>query len=173
MSWRWLFDCDGNERNRVLIIAFQVFRTSRPEVFCKKDVFRNITKFIGKHLCQSLFFNKIARYSQKHHKIHWKRLVPEPLFYKVAGLRLATLLKEAQAQVFSYEFWKISRNAFFYRTPPAAASETLSNKFKNVNFLLKVPKKYLWQRSPQGKQQPSNQDSSRQLKHRKNVASHQ
>ena len=35
-------------------------RTSRPEVFCKKGVLRNFTKFTGKHLCQSLFFNKVA-----------------------------------------------------------------------------------------------------------------
>ena len=26
----------------------------------KKDVPRNFTKFTGKHLCQSLFFNKVA-----------------------------------------------------------------------------------------------------------------
>ena len=32
----------------------------RPEVFCKKVVLRNLTKFKGKHLCQSLFFNKVA-----------------------------------------------------------------------------------------------------------------
>ena len=31
-------------------------RSSRPEVFCKKGVFRNFTEFIGKHLCQSLFW---------------------------------------------------------------------------------------------------------------------
>ena len=31
-----------------------------PEVFCKKDVLRNFVKFTGKHLCQSLFFNKVA-----------------------------------------------------------------------------------------------------------------
>ena len=30
------------------------------EVFCKKGVLRNLTKFTGKHLCQSLFFNKVA-----------------------------------------------------------------------------------------------------------------
>ena len=27
------------------------FRGSRPEVLCKKDVLRNLTKFTGKHLC--------------------------------------------------------------------------------------------------------------------------
>ena len=31
-----------------------------PEVFCKKGVLKNFTKFTGKHLCQSLFFNKVA-----------------------------------------------------------------------------------------------------------------
>ena len=36
------------------------FRRSHREVFCKKDVLRNFTKFTGKHMCQSLFFNKVA-----------------------------------------------------------------------------------------------------------------
>ena len=31
-----------------------------PEVFYKKCVLRNFTKLTGKHLCQSLFFNKVA-----------------------------------------------------------------------------------------------------------------
>ena len=35
-------------------------RSSRPKVFCKKDVLRNFEKFTGKGLCQSLFFNKVA-----------------------------------------------------------------------------------------------------------------
>ena len=30
-------------------------RSSRPEVFCKKGVPKNLTKFSGKHLCWSLF----------------------------------------------------------------------------------------------------------------------
>ena len=34
------------------------YRSSRPEVFCKKSILRNFAKFTGKHLCQSLFFNK-------------------------------------------------------------------------------------------------------------------
>ena len=56
----------------------------------KKGVLRNVTKVTGKDLYQSLFFNKVA------------------------GLRPATLLKkETLAQVFSYEFCNISKNAFF------------------------------------------------------------
>ena len=31
-----------------------------PEVFYKKGVLKNFAKFTGKHLCQSLFFNKVA-----------------------------------------------------------------------------------------------------------------
>ena len=31
-----------------------------PEVFYKKVVLRSFTKFTGKHLCQSLFLNKVA-----------------------------------------------------------------------------------------------------------------
>ena len=50
-----------------LMLKFKVFslnylfleRSSRPEVFCK-GVLRNFAKFTGKHLCQSLFFNKVS-----------------------------------------------------------------------------------------------------------------
>ena len=33
-------------------------RSSLPEVFCKKGVLKNCTKFTGKHLCQSLFLKQ-------------------------------------------------------------------------------------------------------------------
>ena len=35
--------------------ALLLCRRSHPEAFC-----RNFAKFTGKHLCQSLFFNKVA-----------------------------------------------------------------------------------------------------------------
>ena len=37
----------------------EYYRSSRPEVFFKKGVLRNFTKFTGKHLCQSLFFSQV------------------------------------------------------------------------------------------------------------------
>ena len=37
-----------------------MFRSSLPEVFYRKGVLRNFAKFTGKHLCQSLLFNKVA-----------------------------------------------------------------------------------------------------------------
>ena len=49
--------------------------------------------------------------------------MPGSLFNKVAGLRLAILLKKTLAQVFSCEFCKISKNTFIYRTHVIAASE--------------------------------------------------
>ena len=42
------------------ILWWYLFRSSRPEVFCKKDFLKNFTKFTGKPLCQSLFFNKVV-----------------------------------------------------------------------------------------------------------------
>ena len=68
------------------------YRSSRPEVFCKKGVLRNFAKFTGKHLCQSLFFKK-----------------------------------ETLVQIFSCKFCEISKNIFFYRTPPAADSVVKRN----------------------------------------------
>ena len=37
-----------------------LFRSTRPEVLCKKGVLENFAKLTGKYLCQSLFFNKVA-----------------------------------------------------------------------------------------------------------------
>ena len=38
-------------------ITVNIFRISRPEMFCKKAVLRNFAKLTEKHLCQRLFFN--------------------------------------------------------------------------------------------------------------------
>ena len=80
------------------------YGSSCPEVFCKKGIFENFTKFTGKHLCQSLFFNEVA------------------------GLNF--IKKEALAQVFSCVFCEIFKNTFFYRTPPVDASRIIN--FQNV-----------------------------------------
>ena len=40
-------------------IWIKITRSSRQEVLCKKVVFRNFAKLTGKHLFQSLFFNKL------------------------------------------------------------------------------------------------------------------
>ena len=72
-------------------------------VLKKKCVLRNFTKFTGKHLCQSLFFNKLIVFF-----LIVSFLSPEPCNF---------IKKETQAQVFSCQFCDISKNTFFYRTP--------------------------------------------------------
>ena len=65
------------------------FRSSRPEVFNEKGALRNFTNFSGKHLCQSLVFNKVT------------------------GLSLATLLKKKLWHRFFLEnFVKFLRTPF-------------------------------------------------------------
>ena len=67
-------------------------------MFCKKVVLKIFSRLIGKHLCQSLFFNRVAGL-RRHLCI---TVAPACNFIK----------KETLAQVFSY----------FYRTPPLATS---------------------------------------------------
>ena len=50
---------EGCGRNSQSLNAIK-HRSSHPKVFCKKGVPRNFAKFTVKHLCQSLFFNKVA-----------------------------------------------------------------------------------------------------------------
>ena len=54
------------------------YRNSRAEVFCKKGVLENFQKFTGKHLCQSLPFNKVTSLSLQLYfkKRLWKRCFP-------------------------------------------------------------------------------------------------
>ena len=73
-------------------------------MFCKKSFPRNFAKSAGKHLCQRLFFYKVA----------WPK-----------SQNLATLSRKVSlALVFSCKFCEISKNTFFHRTPPMAASES-------------------------------------------------
>ena len=55
--------------------AFIYFCTA-PEVFYKKGVHRNFTKFTGKHLCQSIFFNKVAGHCNFIKMKLWHRCFP-------------------------------------------------------------------------------------------------
>ena len=68
-------------------------RSSHQRCSLKKGVLRNFTKFTGKHLCQSLFF------------------------YKVVGLRPATLLKKRLwHRCFSVKFVKFLRTPLLQNT---------------------------------------------------------
>ena len=54
LFWPWDFKC------YYLNYFGRNVRSNLPEVLCKKGVLRNFIKFRGKHLCQSLLFNKVA-----------------------------------------------------------------------------------------------------------------
>ena len=68
--------------------TLRFIRSSLPEVFCKKGVLRNLTKFTGKHLFHSLFFNKGT------------------------GLRPETLLKRLWNRCFPVSFTKFLWKSF-------------------------------------------------------------
>ena len=72
----------------------------------------NFTKFLGKqHLCQSLFFIKVA--GLKFHKNFPENICASLFFNKVAGLRPATLLKKRLwHRCFPGNFVKFLRTTF-------------------------------------------------------------
>ena len=71
-----------------------ISRSSHWRCSNEKGVLRNLTKFTGKHLCQSLFFNKVA------------------------GLRPTTLLKKRlRHRCFPVNFPKFLRTSFLQNTP--------------------------------------------------------
>ena len=69
-----------------------IARSSRPDVSCKRGVLRNFAKLTRKHLRQRFFFNKVAGLS------------PQACNF---------ITKESLAQVFSYEFYEISKTPIF------------------------------------------------------------
>ena len=89
---------------------FSLERSSGPEEFCKKTFLRNFGKFTGKHLCQSLLFNK-----------GW-------------GIRPATLLKKKLwHRCFPVNYAKFLRSTF-HRTPPGLLLS--GNELQNLLKLL-------------------------------------
>ena len=81
--------CRGRRLAKKIQIERYVIRSSRSVVFCKKGVLKNFAKFTGKHLCQSLFFNKVV------------------------GGTCSFIEKKTLAQVFPCEFCKIFKHTFF------------------------------------------------------------
>ena len=95
-------------------------------MLCKKDVLRKFAKFTRKHLCQSLFLNKVASWDCKKDvlrnfaKFSGKHLCQSLFFNKVAGLK-----RDSGTGVFLW-ILQISKNTFSYRTPPVAAFESVA-----------------------------------------------
>ena len=71
-SWRWKIDI----RFCMPYSMMSLFRSSRPNGFCKKGVLRNFAKFTEKSLSQSLFFNKVVGAATLFNKRLWHRYFP-------------------------------------------------------------------------------------------------
>ena len=81
------------------LIGCALLRSSHWRCSVRKGVLRNFAKFTGKHLCQSLFLNKVA------------------------GSGCSFIKKETLSHMFSCEFCEISLNTFFTEHIRTAASD--------------------------------------------------
>ena len=99
-----------------VIVVANIYRSSCPEVFCRKGVLENSTKFTGKHQYLSLFFNKVTG------------LRPEGCHF---------IKKETLAKVFSCEFCEIFKNTFSPEQIRTTASD--SHKSTLSNYRRKHP----------------------------------
>ena len=78
-----------------------------PELPCKKDVLRNFAKFTGKHLCQRLFFNKVAG-------LRSATLLKKRLWHKCFPVNFVTFLSTPFLQnLFGRIFLKLSKSINF------------------------------------------------------------
>ena len=92
------------------------FRISQGRGSIKKSVLKNLTKFTGKLLCRSLFFNKVA------------------------GLRRATLLKKLlRRKCFPVNFAKFLRTTFLQNTSRRQFLEFPSNKDLKARNIWNLP----------------------------------
>ena len=95
-----------------------MYRSSHRRCSIQKGVLKIFGKFTGKHLCKSLFSNKVA------------------------GLSPTKILKETLAQMSSCEFCEIFKSNFFYRTPPVAVS-TYHSQYLYFSLRYEVLTKFL------------------------------
>ena len=68
--------------------CFPYFKSSRPEVFCKIGAPKNFAELTGKHLCRSLFVNKVV--VQKRY-FFWSL---KKTIYNISAHRVKVLLKQ-------------------------------------------------------------------------------
>ena len=129
-------------------LFFQVIRSGRLDLVCKKRVLRNFAKFTGKHLCQSLLLTLISLFDhspfifQKEliqcyynfmqlwnnlFKVGWKLKIADIIYYMLTSLVYlqqgnVKKSKKLMKLVSSCEFWEISKNIFFTEHLWATAS---------------------------------------------------
>ena len=98
------FTFNSEYPKKLEVTFFYYFRSSHRRCSVKKCVLSNFSKFSEKHLCQKLFFNKVAGLWQFTRDVLWKRLL-----YQI----LPTLLKNSLwHRCFSVNFAKFLRIPF-------------------------------------------------------------
>ena len=121
------------------IILFTLFRSSRPEVFCKKGIFKNFAKFTGKHLCQSIFLKKVATLFKKRlwykcFPMNFAKVLRTPIFIRtplVAGCFCLFLIlyNYCLVKVISFSFftlhWWIDDVLLSFRSPLSSTAKNL------------------------------------------------
>ena len=107
---------------------FKEHRNNRSKMFCKKDVLRNFTKFTGKHLCQSLFLNKVAglRSAILLKKRLWHRCFP----VKFAKFLRTTFLTE-------HLRWLLLRAPNFVSVPRLCTIQNTSNSLAKAHLRIR------------------------------------
>ena len=135
-----------NHRNNFLFVPNSIklngwfVQRQPPEVFYKKGVLRNFAKFTGKHLCQSLFFNKIVGSD-------FAKFLRTPFLWNTFGrLLLPWISKQflreycSWSSPFSFRFftstsiWKISMNSSIYFLSITSSSNLdVKNSTEDVN----------------------------------------
>ena len=127
MTKQWI---DYNSLNNYLIsinllseFVFRAFnRSSHQRCSVKKGALRKFTKFTGKNLCQCLFFNKVAGLSPR---------------------ACNFIKKETLSQVFSCEFYEISKNTFFTEHLLVTASHLTTKLMWNTPRLFDLQKNHV------------------------------
>ena len=80
------------------------FKSSRPEVFCRKSVLKNFAKLTGKHLGQSLFFNEVAGLGRQVFSYEFCEISKNIFSYRtppVSASAPSSSLKTCRVEIFS------------------------------------------------------------------------
>ena len=125
--------------------AVQRLRSSRQEVFYEKGVLRNFTKLTGKHLCQSLFFNKVAGLRHRCFPVNFAKFLrtsflTEPLWWTFIMKELIKFtIWLLQSRYISYRcFQNLSCTVtilHFYQSPAIFLTQFLKNAPGTFQFL--------------------------------------
>ena len=91
-------------------------------MFCLKDILKNFAKFTGKHLCQSLFLNKVAGLRPQNfakflrHVFYRTTLVAASdskiIYFPIPRLLYALITKQVNNQM----FFRAGRNFHIFKT---------------------------------------------------------